>query len=312
MKLLNIIKSKNAEEKVVSLSGLRTLLVYRILLEGPKTLDEIRDILSKIEFLHEDLSDDTLRTCINNLREAGCQITKATKLNDYKYNLISNPLEFNISDDEIYALKNVFQRILDSNSLTDLEKFEKFIYKLINFIADKETKDKLNGLILIGKINPVIYKQMYNFCLKKSMVTMRYLTAGSEFSKEIKLICNKMFIRSGKIYFEGYSLVNKKYQFLLLERVESVISEKKFEIQNQQEDCCAVCEIYDINFKPQENETVINTYEKHFTVKFIEKNSFILRQKILSYGNLCKVIYPYELQNRISNILEEMIKIYDN
>lgn len=311
MKLLDNVKFDTNEEKYISLSGFRTLIVFQALLYAPKTLDEIKNIILRIDLTHEDLSDDAVRICINNLREAGCEITKATKTNDYKYTLISNPLEFDISYDEICVIKNVFQKILDTNSINDLEKFEAFVNKLISIVSNNETKEILSSLIIIGRLNPVIYKQIRNSCLKKSFVTMKYLTAGSEVSKEIKIFCNNLFIRSEKIYFDGFSPQNNKNQFFLVDRIEQIISEEKSEMQIEMKDYCAICEIYDEDYKPQENETVLNRCKKYCIVKFTENNSFILRQKILHFADLCKVIYPIDLQKRIKNILEETRKVYD-
>lgn len=310
MNLLKEFKTETSREKYISLTGYRTLLILQILLKEPKTLEEIKKELASITEINKDISDDIIRSCINNLRETGCEISKATKLNSYKYILTKHPLSFDIKNDELKALKKVSQKISDSGSLTDLENFENFIFKMINFVQSEETKEILYGMIILNKINPLIYKKICECCKTKSLVTMKYQTGKGQI-KTVKLYCNKVFLRSANLYVEGYSPIHEKNQFLVLERIIDIISyENKGEVVTFK-DNCAICEIYDKNFKPKENEFILNEEKNFFVVKFVEENSFIMRQKILSYGNMCKVIYPHNLQNRIINLLSDMQKNYD-
>ena len=92
------LKTGTVNTNIMSLTGYRTLIIYFSLLESPKTIDEINDILFNDKYIREKFSADTIRNYINSLRSAGCEITKATKSNNNKFTLVKNPCEFKISE----------------------------------------------------------------------------------------------------------------------------------------------------------------------------------------------------------------------
>lgn len=309
MNIHNQLKTTIINTNLISLTGYRTIIIFYLLSEGPKTLEEIKSILIQINPENHNISSDTIRKYINSLRSLGCEISKATKLNSYKFIMTNHPLLFDITPKQIKALQKISKRIIKTGSLFYLERFEDFILKLISIINNNETKELLHGILIVNKLDKNIYEEIKKCCQEQLTVTMLYKSADLE-EKRIQFLCNKIFLRSEKIYVEGFSNKYKKNSFLLLSRIKEIIFEESLKYEKPEENNYAICEIYDKNFKINTNENILESYDNKFVIKITESNSFMLYQQILSYGSICKVLYPQDLKLKIKETIKEMSKFY--
>ena len=64
---------------LMSFTAFKAMLIFSILMDGPKTYEEIKEIFLSQKYLNETLSIDTLRVYINSLERMGCEIVRRTK-----------------------------------------------------------------------------------------------------------------------------------------------------------------------------------------------------------------------------------------
>ena len=74
-------------------------------------------------------SDDTIRNDINALRDAGCEISYATKLNN-PYRLIKHPFNIVLKKSQLRALKKVYNRFYENFTFEELFALDSFFEKL--------------------------------------------------------------------------------------------------------------------------------------------------------------------------------------
>ena len=54
----------------MSFTGFKSIIIFSLLLEGPKSYQELRTAIENHEYLHESVSIDTLRIYLNSLRKS--------------------------------------------------------------------------------------------------------------------------------------------------------------------------------------------------------------------------------------------------
>ena len=97
--------SQNKQKNLwISITGYRIFLEFMSLLSSPKSLNELCEIVKNDSHINKEISKDTIRCDINTLKAGGCVISKPSKSNNFKYQIISHPFKLNISKEEL----NVF------------------------------------------------------------------------------------------------------------------------------------------------------------------------------------------------------------
>ena len=304
------INTDSIKSTFISLTGYRTMLIYKLLWNGPKTLDEIKNFLMANKYLGTSVSYDTIRNDINSLRNNGCQISKATKATANKFVMTYNPVCFDIEEEHLKVLRKAFKRILLEGSVEKLEKFENIIKKMIAMSKSLDTKDFLHGLLLINKINEDIYRTIKFCCKNKKLIKIKYEAPNSGI-KEFKLCCQNIIIRSDKLYVEGYNLKYKINSFLPISRIKEIHQIENYNKLSDFRIQSAVCEIYERDFKLQKHEKLLRKETDKIYVEFIEKDGFRLLQKILGLGKSCKVLTPKHFIQKVIKELKEMKKYYE-
>ena len=97
--------AEKAELNQISLTGMRGLVIIGLLMEAPRTLEEIRAKLIELNILEQEHSNDILRIDLNTLRAMGCEITHANAKTNFKYVLLKHPFSLNITEEEIGTIK---------------------------------------------------------------------------------------------------------------------------------------------------------------------------------------------------------------
>ena len=138
MAVLNSFKLEDIKPLLINLTGVRLLVIFSLLVESPKTAEEINDYFVKNNYPKDLFSSDTLRNDMNALRLAGCMISRADKHNDYKYNLISHPFELNIDMDFAKNLAKIYNRTYKDLKLRDLVLIENLFNELAKYTDNEE------------------------------------------------------------------------------------------------------------------------------------------------------------------------------
>ena len=92
------------EVSQISLTGTRSLALIGLLIVAPRTFDEIKSELIKMNVFDEKNSDDTLRVDLNTIKSVGCELTRPCPSNGYKYALKKHPFILKLTKDDIKLL----------------------------------------------------------------------------------------------------------------------------------------------------------------------------------------------------------------
>lgn len=302
---------------LMSLTGYRTLVILRALMESPKTNDEINDYLYNDQYIKEKFSSDTLRIYINSLRSIGCEITSANKSNNKKYVLVSHPFDYDIPKAQIKALSKVYKNCYDKIEVDELISVENFFKKLSNSVKNENTKDLLNNISMLKGVNKDILNDLLVYCKNKNQITILYNSPQSG-KKEIEIIADKLSFRANKLserlYLWGNNLTHKEYSYFAVDRILKICSIK---ISKSKEDFSPTKVIYELynhndDYIPSSNEKVIKKTENKLTIEVTSKNEFNLMQKFLYMADDCKIIEPEIFREKLLEKLKTMEKSYEN
>ena len=147
----------NSKKKFwVSLTGYRTLFVLKLLIEKPRSTEDIVEHLKSNEITRKSLSKDTVRITINTLKDVGCKIAKPSSANNHKYVLLYHPFDLYISDEEFNVLLKLRDNLSLELSYDDVfilnDMFEKIKERVMKSFYDDNTKFRI-VLLLDGITN---------------------------------------------------------------------------------------------------------------------------------------------------------------
>jgi len=186
----------------VSLTGARTIFLIGLLLEGPKSFDEINDFFTSHDILIKRYSKDTIRMDINCLRSFGFKITKATPKTDGKFVLLYSPIGLNTTSKEITALKKLYALKSSGLSIDDLLNYETLFNKISELTLSDEHKEMLKGISRFKGLDKNLINEINLDCKKKNQITILYESPSSG-EREITIQTDKLDFRSDKLYLFG-------------------------------------------------------------------------------------------------------------
>lgn len=313
MAVLNSFKLEEIKPLLINLTGVRLLVIFSLLVESPKTAEEINDYFVQNNYPKDLFSSDTLRNDMNALRLAGCIISRADKHNDYKYNLISHPFELNIDMDFAKNLAKIYNRTYKDLKLRDLVLIENLFNELAKYTDNEETSEFLKGISLIKNIKKDTLRNLLN--AQKSQGKIQFEYKSPKGKSNIEFIVEDFEFRNKKLYINGYSITHQNNSFLLVSKIASPIT---FFLRKEEIENATFKVTYElrnnarINFEEKEDEKIIKSTKDVLTVEFSTDNKFKLIQKILSYGPNCVVISPTEIREEIIKKLKDMREVYRN
>lgn len=297
---------------LMSLTGYRTLVILGLLMESPKSIDEINEHFQNHKYIKERFSNDTLRIYINSLRAIGCEITRANKANAQKYELISHPFKYNIPKSQLKSLAKLYKSTYDKVDVVDVIYLDNFFRNLSKYIDNVETKDFLKGLSALNGVDKNILEDLIIHCKKKNQITILYNSPKSG-PKEIDIVADKLSFKSDKIYFWGNNLTHGEYSYFSVEKILKIctISIKKEKIDFPQ--IKVGYELYTNldEYIPEKDEKIIERADKKLIIEINSKNEFNVMQRLLYKASDCKVIYPEEFKLKFINKLKSMDEMYE-
>lgn len=296
---------------LMSLTGYRTLVLLNILMESPKSIEEINEHFLNNQYIKEKFSIDTIRFYINSLRASGCEITRANKSNGNKYELISHPFDFDIPKFQLKAISKLYKAIYDKIEIKELIAIHNLFSKIASYIKNDKTKEYMKNHSMLKNVDIKILNELIVHCKNKNQITFLYKSPKSK-EKEIEIIADKLSFKSEKLYLWGQSITHREYAYFRLDRILKVfaIKIKKdeqvlekpnyfFELRNQ------------INYIPEENEKILEQTDDRLVIEAVFENRFSAIQKILYHGEDCRIISPNSLKDEIFNTLKNMKEAYN-
>lgn len=297
----------------VALTGVRAVAILAMLIESPKSLDEIIEKLVSFKHLKFSASKDTVRNDLNVLRKVGCNISNLYRARHKKYTVLSHFLEYSLDKETIDVLYTTYKSVMHYLKIEDIIKIEKLLIKLAAYTNSSYISEILRGLSITRSLNTELLTALYDLCKDKRRIIFLYNSHKSGIS-DFEIICDKLMLRNQKLYICGYCQEHKSYSFFLVKNIKKIIDVKEGNIGFQFPTTNLIYELKnpnEINFKPRFFETIIKETPEKIVVKVEHENDFILQQRILELGRRCTVISPEWFRDNIIETLNKMKDLYD-
>lgn len=304
--------AEKSELNQISLTGMRAIVLVGLLIEAPRSLDEIREIFISLNIMEPEHSDDILRIDLNTLRAMGCEITKANVKTGFKYRLIKHPFTLNITLEEVGVLKKAYKKIKDSANIELLIQYDKLFNKLAGYIEDVEVKEVLYGLSALKSYDIDLINDLLEDCKLNRALKIVYQTPSSKEDSEKEISAQKLVFENDKIYLYAFDFLRNKSVVLNLQRIKSILARTsgssnikiettnvKFLLKN-----FGVADI-------EENEKIVETNDDGYLIEGIYYNDFLAMQRILSFGADCTVLEPQDFRAKVIQKLKSMRKVYN-
>lgn len=296
---------------LMSLTGYRTLVLLRALMESPKSTEEINEYFLNNQYIKEKFSIDTLRIYINSLRAVGCEITRANKSNNNKYELISHPFDFKVTKSQLKAIAKLYKTIYDKIDIKELIEIEALFEKITSKIQDEKTKAFLKGTSSLKNTNLKILNELIIHCKHKNQITFLYNSPKSK-EKEIEIITDRIAFKSDRLYLWGQSITHGEYSYFRLDRILKLLTIKIRKDEKELPKIKLVYELYNnCGFIPEENEKIIERNDEKLVIECVSENKFSIIQKILYHSPNCKVISPDFIKEEVISTLKKMKESYN-
>lgn len=307
-------KNKTVTYNLMSFTGFKSLVVFSLLLEAPKSYDEINEYFKHHEYIKEPVSIDTLRVYLTSLRMVGCEIVRTRKAEGGKYKIVSHPFELKVTDDQIKSLVKVYKAVSKNIELSELIILEKFLRKISRLINNPDLTSAIDKMSLFSGVNLDLAEQIIHHCNNKDQIVFLYNSPKSG-DKEIEIITDKVELNNNKLYLYGTGLEYNQYGYFPISRIKSVQIVRMFK-----SDVANIKNItvgYELNINPNEvrltdEEKLVDIKDGKLLIENTSSNPFIIKQRILSFGTGCKVLYPESFRNEIVDTLKKMREGYLN
>lgn len=311
---------REIKENVISKTGYRALFLLRLLLTQSYSRDELTAIFANDPFIGKDLSEDTITNTINALRNAGCIIPKPNKKNNFKYSITSHPFSMTISANNAMYFHELRKGIIAIGDWQLIESVNNLYSKLADFVEDKYSKELLTKKHPLRDINKKVLQDLIIATKKKVTVTLCYRSARKNELESLKFLPDFIQFENEKLYVWGYSYHYENIGYLRIDKIKSVnfvdysdnttVYEKYLNLVKKVR--YALTGLSSHTFQESRFEKIIKRDEFSILVEASVYSEFNFIQKILSYGQECKIIGPEDFKKHLVKILKDIRAGYDD
>ena len=295
----------------ISLTGMRALALISLLVEAPRSLEEIREEFIKLNILEETNSNDILRIDLNTLRNAGYEISRASARTNYKYVLLKHPFGMNITPDEVNLLKKFYKRIKEKNDIDILIKYDSLFKKIAGCICDEKVKESVLGISIFNRYNLELVKDLIIDARYNNIVDLTYRKAGAKIDSVKEIAVRQIVFKNDKMYLYGLNLQSGEPVTLLINKIIKILGRKP---KREDIDLKTIKVKYHLRsfgidaLEPE--ETILESNENGFIIEGRYYNEFWAAQRILSFGAKCTVLEPADFKRNIIKKITEMGEVY--
>lgn len=305
-------KSNIVTYNLMSFTGFKSLMLFALLLESPKSYKEICEFFKKHEYIKEEISIDTFRVYITSLKRSGCIIQRTSSKEGSKYHIVSHPFELKLSEEQVKSIAKVYRIIQKTVDIKGLYIYEKFIKRLAKKIKNEELTDTINKISIFRGVEDNLVEDLLEAADLRQQVTFLYKSPrGKEL--EITLILDKLGISSGKLYVYGTDINLSQYAYYLVSRIVKILSRETSSVDISQLSTYKVKYILKslpAEFKLSHDEKILEIGEDYLVVEMESSNKFILKQRVMSYGKYCTVLEPSDFREDIIQTLKRIREGY--
>lgn len=305
---------KVAEEQElnqISLTGVRGIIMVGLLITAPRSLEEIKQAFIELKVMDQNASDDILRIDLNTIKIMGCELSRPSPSNGYRYTIKKHPFDFKISDIEINILKRAYKRLKLKADISTIIKYDELFKKISSRICEDSQREALLGISVLKRYNVSLLKDLMLDCSQNRVLDLSYRKVGSHKDSKKQVVAQNLVFKSDKIYLYCHDLATNEPVVLLVDRLKSVDARH---IEKHDFEPSVTKVLFKLNTNSldefQDGEVIVENEDNLYTVEGHYHNDFIAAQRILSFGSRCVVLEPVEFKNTIINKLKEMRETY--
>jgi predicted DNA-binding transcriptional regulator YafY len=301
-------ENKKISYNLMSFTAFRALVLFSLLLDSPKSYDEICRYFLEHPFLNEQISIDTLRVYINSLRRIGCDVVRTKDKTERvsRYFIRSNPFELQITPEQIQSIAKIYKSITKNIDAEDLLMLEKFLRKIAGCINNNDLNEAIDNISLFRDTDINLVTALIEHCGDNDQIVITY-NSPSAGAKDIELLTDNVRLENSKIYLYGTSSEHQKYGYFLVSRIlgiKEIKSEKT--IKPEAKELTVGYEVNCRSFTPDSHEKVLSQANGKFLVEITSQSNFMIKQRLLSFASDCRVLYPKEFREDFVSALKKM------
>lgn len=303
------VKTQKVTYNLMSFTGFKSLLIFSLLAEGPKSYEEISQYIYNHPYLREKISIDTLRVYINSLRRLGCEVKRVRGEDKIsRYVITKNPFELKLTPEQIQSVIKVYKSIVKTMDINEIVAMEHFFEKIGGYIKNDEFIAEMRKISMLKDIDIKLLEDLIDCCDKKEQIIISYNSPNSG-EKDIELTADKIEISNGKIYLYGTGLEYMQYGSFLVSRIYKI---KEIKLNKTIPDNLNNFKIiYKLECEPEkiqlnENEKIIEKQKNKTVIEMNTSNDFLARQRLLEFGPLCTILEPESFKNDFITLLNDM------
>ena len=305
---------KDKQKKAISLTTYRALFVAKLLNIKPMTYDEIAKALSQDAFLSTSCHKDTILNTINSLREVGFNISKPKPSNNYKFELLSQPFRFKLTQTQVEILNLIRNSLYYQNNYNLIFDINNIYKKIIDYSKSDNFIDIIEHSNYLKNINKNILNQCIELCSKNATATITYESPihGNE---KLKIKAKKIVFENNRLYLWLYSYKYNLPSYLRIDKISEITSIDFEESSNVTMTNFVEYELTGNaakKFIPKEEEIIIIKDENRIVVKSNVINKFNFFQRIISFAQECQILSPQNMREEYINHINEIIGVYQN
>lgn len=302
------LKNKTITYNLMSFTGFKALVIFSLLVESPKSYNEIADYFTNHPYLKESISIDTLRVYMNSLRRVGCEIKRIREDKISKYVISSNPFELNITQNQINSISKIYKSIIKNIDIHEVVMIEKFLKKISENLKNEELAESFKKISMLKGIRLNMLSELVDYSDKKAQIKINYNSPSSGVN-DIEILTDKVEYKNNKFYLYGTGFNYMQYGSFLVSRITSIkeIKLRPVKLSNIKETTVGYeykCGID--RFIPEDNEKLISVDEDKLLIEITSSNEFFIQQRLLELGPECKILYPEEFKNDFILRLKDM------
>lgn len=306
------LKTNTVTYNLMSFTAFKSMIIFTLLLESPKSYKEIQEFTKNHEYIREELSTDALRIYINSLKEAGCDIQKINVDGVVKYKIAAHPFLLHFTDNQIKSIIKVYRAISKNVDVSELIALQKFFKKISQYIENEDLKTKLNKISPLNNLNPDLVNDLIKYAQNNMEITVYYNSPVSG-RKNITILADKVRVQNRKLYLYGYNSEYQNYSSFPVSRILKIVSVNMISKTVETPELVVGYQYItgdNERFLPEKNEKIISRAGDKLVVEITSKNKFEIVQRIMFLSSKCKVLYPQDFKEDIISILKKMREEY--
>lgn len=308
----------------ISSTAYRVLRLMILLNVKLYNIDELNNIFSADPNIARLFSKEVMLKYINTIKLAGYKIVKLKSSKNYYYSLIKAPVKIKLTSEHIKTLaflENYVSGLYQSRLQTE---FTSILNKLMRYSSDEQLKE-LNKERKIYSNNSShqnlkykkyedLIKKIEQFCIEAQKVQIRYKLPYEINAMQVVLEPLSIKYNANDVWICGYNTIIGEKQLVHLEYIQDI---KQLPIKSNG-NCVLSPVIFKLKgrlakgYRPYEGETITQEDKENDFIKILayvdDKNQLV--QRLLKYGDLCEILYPKSVRDKIMKSIKNTLNNY--